>query len=520
MEHVDYVRWYVFYACRFRLGRQEDAHEYLIALLDAMHDRSIAGMNPKPSRELEYTSFIYQIFGGKIRSQLKCTQCDYESNTYDPFLDLSLEITRAHSVQKALQRFTTGEVLDGQNSYKCPKQNTMVRAIKRITIEDAPNILIIQLKRFEFSRSGRKISKHVDFDQTLDLSPYMSQGQKKGSAIYELYGVLVHQGYSMHSGHYYCFLKGTGGGEWHKFDDSSVHATSARNAMGQSPYILFYTKKITSPPKRLHSHIGKENVPKSLSLNAGKNKTEYALRTPVRRTMPKAIDKSFKALDENKDKEKKSSMRGSRPSASRVSKKHITRPLSLTPLARSKLQQGGTILLPRTRLRSAQKQTPNTSIKSSADESKKSLFSSQKSSTTVGDHESVASQTPSSNKKRKSLETRGSRKKQIIEDMHTHSSKTRKQGTEALRKFKSNSVGMGLDTWDSIDSGIKKQRDRNMRKTVVPRKKLDTYDAEYDKGKTKKVKDKSKSSGAYLTSAAYDAVAKQLSKAKRLFRKQ
>eukprot|EP00889_Picochlorum_renovo_P005125 jgi/Picre1/32155/NNA_007501.t1 len=76
----------------FKLGRQEDAHEYLIALLDAMHDRSISGMNPKPSRELEYTSFIYRIFGGKIRSQLKCTQCDY-----DPILMIPSWICRSKS---------------------------------------------------------------------------------------------------------------------------------------------------------------------------------------------------------------------------------------------------------------------------------------------------------------------------------------------------------------------------------------------------------------------------------------
>ena len=244
------------HVCRFRLGRQEDAHEYLIALLDAMHDRSIAGMNPKPTRDLEYTSFIYRIFGGKIRSQLKCTQCDYESNTYDPFLDLSLEISRANSVHRALHRFTAGEVLDGANSYKCPKQKKMVRAIKRMTIEDPPNVLIIQLKRFEFSRSGRKISKHVDFEPSLDLSPFLSHKTRQ-PMLYDLYGILVHQGYSMHSGHYYCFLKGTGGGEWHKFDDTRVCATSARNALGQSPYILFYIRRTPTKPQ---PRSGKENL--------------------------------------------------------------------------------------------------------------------------------------------------------------------------------------------------------------------------------------------------------------------
>lgn len=56
--------------CSFRLGRQEDAHEFLIALLDAMHEASIAGITPKPSPELAQTSFIYRIFGGRMRSQV------------------------------------------------------------------------------------------------------------------------------------------------------------------------------------------------------------------------------------------------------------------------------------------------------------------------------------------------------------------------------------------------------------------------------------------------------------------
>ena len=482
--------------CRFRLGRQEDAHEYLIALLDAMHDRSIAGMNPKPSRELEYTSFIYQIFGGKIRSQLKCTKCDYESNTYDPFLDLSLEISRAHSVQKALQRFTTGEVLDGQNSYKCPKQNKMVRAVKRMTIEDIPNILIIQLKRFEFSRSGRKISKHVDFDQTLDLSPYMSDAPEKGSALYELYGVLVHQGYSMHSGHYFCYLKGTGGGEWHKFDDTRVHATSARNAMGQSPYILFYTRKAPVVEHHVDTVAAKqssEKIPKKIKRKKDRGEEEKMEEEEV--TKHAKEDANAKAVAESVEKP----VKGSR--SPKMSKKHITRPLSLTPLARSKLSQGRTVLLPRTRLRSnGQKQSLQTPM---------CTGTSKKRSTTP-----VENGPSSKRKKRES-------------DVHTMNASTggpplsvngKKRGTEALQKYKTHTVGMGLDNWDDIDTDMKKRRDRNVRKTVVPRRQLDEYDADYDKGRTKKVKNKSKI-GRHITSAAYDAVAKQLSKAKRLFGK-
>ena len=61
--------------CSFRLGRQEDAHEYLVALLDAMHESYISTCRPKPSPELSKTSMIYQIFAGRIRSQVSSPDC-------------------------------------------------------------------------------------------------------------------------------------------------------------------------------------------------------------------------------------------------------------------------------------------------------------------------------------------------------------------------------------------------------------------------------------------------------------
>ncbi len=62
--------------CSFRRGRQEDAHEYLVALLDAMHEAALAGYNPKPSREVAETSLIYRIFAGQSRSQA-CPQTSH-----------------------------------------------------------------------------------------------------------------------------------------------------------------------------------------------------------------------------------------------------------------------------------------------------------------------------------------------------------------------------------------------------------------------------------------------------------
>lgn len=53
------------------MGRQEDAHEYLIGLLDAMHEGQLEGLKPKPSRSLQETSMIFRIFAGRIRSQVQ-----------------------------------------------------------------------------------------------------------------------------------------------------------------------------------------------------------------------------------------------------------------------------------------------------------------------------------------------------------------------------------------------------------------------------------------------------------------
>ena len=60
--------------CRFRLGRQEDSHEYLRCLLDAMHEACLKSFKPKPAPEVAATSIINRIFGGKLRSRVRAAE--------------------------------------------------------------------------------------------------------------------------------------------------------------------------------------------------------------------------------------------------------------------------------------------------------------------------------------------------------------------------------------------------------------------------------------------------------------
>ena len=64
---------------------------------------------------------VSHMFGGTLRSQVKCGACGAESNTLDPFMDLSLELLGCTSVAAALQKFTAPETLAGANAYKCEK---------------------------------------------------------------------------------------------------------------------------------------------------------------------------------------------------------------------------------------------------------------------------------------------------------------------------------------------------------------------------------------------------------------
>lgn len=107
--------------------------------------------------------------------QVKCMQCNYCSDKFDPFLDLSLEIVKADSLYKALAHFTAKEQLDGgERHYQCQQCKQKVKALKQLTIHKAPDVLTIHLKRFGSHVQGQKIDKKILFGPTLDLKPFVT----------------------------------------------------------------------------------------------------------------------------------------------------------------------------------------------------------------------------------------------------------------------------------------------------------------------------------------------------------
>ncbi|PVD38407.1 hypothetical protein C0Q70_01022 [Pomacea canaliculata] len=211
-------------AKHMRWGRQEDAHEFLRYLVDGLQRACLNGY-AKLDKFSKETTIINQIFGGFLRSQ----------------------------VEDALAKFVKAETLDSDNAYKCEKCQQKVPAQKRFSIHKAPNVLTLQLNRFDYNRIAGKINRHIQFPEKLNIRPYMSQKQGE-SVMYSLYGVLIHSGFHCNSGHYYCYVKAPSK-TWYLMNDSMVRTSvdayiglvcctvvPASRVFQAEAYLLFYSR--------------------------------------------------------------------------------------------------------------------------------------------------------------------------------------------------------------------------------------------------------------------------------------
>ena len=246
---------------------QHDCHEFWLLLIKKLQDNVIISHFYKQQQEklrqrgnngknqividvsLAETTIIYKIFGGYLQSCIECLECNYQSKTFDNILDLSLEIINFNNIISILQQYTIIEKLNGSNKYFCIKCNKKCNAIKQLTINNAPHILILHLKRFKYG-GLKKNDKFIKFNYNLDLTPFMSYYKQirhsrelynKYKVTYSLYAIIVHSGQSVNHGHYYAFVK-INTNKWYCMNDSSVKSVSLNYVLSQNAYMLFYQR--------------------------------------------------------------------------------------------------------------------------------------------------------------------------------------------------------------------------------------------------------------------------------------
>merc|ERR1719232_318606 len=226
-------------APQFKLGVQEDSHEFLRLLIDAMQKSC-----------LEKKSYPFHLFRGTIESCIVCQQCKSITKKCDPIEDLGLEAVSCGGglgdVNMAMEILTREETLE---EYKCDSCNQVGYATKQTKLASIPPVLTLHLKRFRYgglqsnyanssmngfvnrranpnhhSTGSAKIEGHVRFEQIFDLLPFVTPQlkQSRRTMCCRLFAVIVHSGKNSHSGHYLAYVRNISKNEWWKMDDARI----------------------------------------------------------------------------------------------------------------------------------------------------------------------------------------------------------------------------------------------------------------------------------------------------------
>jgi len=155
------------------------------------------------------------------------------------------------SIMNCFDKFIEREQMPPEETWYCPKCKQHLAPIKKFDIWSAPEILVIHLKRFQYSSRAsftfrEKVNDLIDFPiEGLDLNNYVKSSQSANEqtpAIYDLYGVSEHSG-TMGGGHYTAKCLNEASGKWYSFNDSHVSECSPLSAISSEAYVLFYKRR-------------------------------------------------------------------------------------------------------------------------------------------------------------------------------------------------------------------------------------------------------------------------------------
>uniref|UniRef100_A0A8C7VMK8 Ubiquitin carboxyl-terminal hydrolase n=1 Tax=Oncorhynchus mykiss TaxID=8022 RepID=A0A8C7VMK8_ONCMY len=148
-------------------------------------------------------------------------------------------------LQECIELFTTVEILEEENPWYCPICKKHQLATKKLDLWSLPEVLIIHLKRFSYTKYSReKLDIIVDFPLRLVISCLSFTPPSR----YDLIAVSNHYG-GLRDGHYTSYARNKDNGQWYYFDDNKVTYAREEQIVTNAAYLLFYHRqdKIRQP---------------------------------------------------------------------------------------------------------------------------------------------------------------------------------------------------------------------------------------------------------------------------------
>uniref|UniRef100_A0A0D9ZRK7 ubiquitinyl hydrolase 1 n=1 Tax=Oryza glumipatula TaxID=40148 RepID=A0A0D9ZRK7_9ORYZ len=270
---------------------QQDAHEFFISILDHIHENIKDDQHKSHAQGHGDCCIAHRVFSGILRSDVTCTHCGFTSTTFEPCMDISLDLdagynnslgvanpkvhvrngerssggtnTKVSTLMRCLERFTRAERLDAEQKFFCERCKERQESLKQMSIRRLPLVSCFHIKRFEHS-SVKKMSRKVDhclqFPFSLDMAPYLSSSILRSrfgnrifpseasdadsvsefSSEFEIFAVITHSG-KLEAGHYVTYLRLNN--HWYKCDDAWVTRVEEHTVRTSQAYMLFYVQK-------------------------------------------------------------------------------------------------------------------------------------------------------------------------------------------------------------------------------------------------------------------------------------
>ncbi|GAB4832784.1 hypothetical protein Ancab_006800 [Ancistrocladus abbreviatus] len=277
------------HAANLATYEQQDAHEFFISILDGIHEKVEKDRCKPHSQGSGDCCIAHRVFSGILRSDVMCMACGFTSTTYDPCVDISLDLEpnqpekmgsmKSHhscngevdsmnwstsTLTGCLDRFTRPERLGTDQKFFCQHCQVRQESLKQMSIRKLPLVSCFHIKRFEHSslrNMSKKVDRYLQFPFSLDMAPYLSSSilrsrfgnrifsfdgdeqdaQDELSSEFELFAVITHTG-KLNAGHYVTYLRLSN--QWYKCDDAWITQVNESIVRASQGYMMFYVQKM------------------------------------------------------------------------------------------------------------------------------------------------------------------------------------------------------------------------------------------------------------------------------------